>query len=455
MNKSKRNLFKRQLFWKILGVFWLTTLLTVFANIYITKQIADIEQRYERIQTKLQDMAHDAVIVYESSGEQAVQQWYNSQYTRHQIRVVLFDKKGHPIGKPINKKQEPIAEFIPHIWRQKWSSLVKQPVLTSSGEKYILKVLPSPFIYHTTASFHDYKLYRLLVSFIIIALGSFWLSRSVVRPIKRLTEASEQMAEGDLSIRVKDKIGDRSDELGELANAFNHMAERTEALLSNQQQLLRDISHEIRTPLTRQKIAIELAKSDCADKSLLVKIEQQNTKLDELIDCLLTFSRLNNGSKTVPLETIESTPLIQSICEVSELEAHNKDIKIEQKIFAIKSFQGNLMLATRAIDNILGNALKYSPVHSIISVSSNVENGYLIIQIKDQGHGINEEHIPHVFEPFYRVDESRNSGTGGYGLGLAIVDQIMKQHKGRIELGSNLPNGLVVSLFFPLEFKQQ
>jgi len=450
MNKSKLNIFKRKLFWKILGAFWLTTLLTIVANIYITNQIADIEQRYERVQAKLQDIAHDAVIVYESSGEHALQQWYKSQYTRHKIRVILFDQTDQAIGKPVGKRHNATTAFSRPHWRKKWSSLIKQSVLTSTGAKYVLKVLPSPFVHRTMSSFQDYKLYRLLTSFIIIALGSFWLSRSVVRPIKRLTEASEQMAEGDLSVRVKDKIGNRSDELGELANAFNHMAKRTEALLLNQKQLLRDISHEIRTPLTRQKIAIELAKADTDDNSLLEKIEQQNTKLDELIDNLLTFSRLSDGSKTAQFETIGSTPLIQSICEAAELEAHDKNIQIDQALLVTDCFQGNLILATRAIDNILGNALKYSPEHSTISITSHIENEHLIIQIKDQGPGIKKEHFSNIFEPFYRIDEARNSGTGGYGLGLAIVDQIMKQHQGQVILENNLPQGLAVSLYFPI-----
>jgi len=228
------------------------------------------------------------------------------------------------------------------------------------------------------------------------------------------------------------------------------MAKRTEALLLNQKQLLRDISHEIRTPLTRQKIAIELAKADTDDNSLLEKIEQQNTKLDELIDNLLTFSRLSDGSKTAQLETIGSTPLIQSICEAAELEAHDKNIQIDQALLVTDCFQGNLILATRAIDNILGNALKYSPEHSTISITSHIENEHLIIQIKDQGPGIKKEHFSNIFEPFYRIDEARNSGTGGYGLGLAIVDQIMKQHQGQVILENNLPQGLAVSLYFPI-----
>mgnify|MGYP000277113980 CR=1 FL=1 len=452
-SKTKHNIFKRLLFWKVLGVFWLTILITIFANIYITNQISDVEERFERVQTKLQDIAHDAIIVYESSGEEALQNWYQSQYTRHKIRVILLNASNQAIGSPVGKSRPPKRRFDSPPWQKKWASLIKQSIISATGDQYILKVLPSPFIRHEMSPFHDYKLYRLLVSFIIITLGSFWLSHSVVRPIKRLTEASEKMAEGDLSVRVSDITGNRSDELAELANAFNHMAERTETLLLTQKQLLRDISHEIRTPLTRQKIAIELAKTERNNQRLLSKIELQNIKLDELIGKLLTFSRLSDGSTPAQFDTIDPVHLIQSICKAAELETHDKHIHIIQELSAQECFQGNLTLVTRAIDNILGNALKYSPEHSMIAIASYLEREYLVIQIKDQGPGIGKEHLPKIFEPFYRVDTSRNAGTGGYGLGLAIVDKIMKQHHGRIVLEENEPQGLTASLYFPLALK--
>ena len=459
--KSIFTFFKRQLFWKILVIFWLTATLTIFANIYITRQISNVEQHYDKIQTKLQNFASDAVIVYESSGQETLQQWYKKLYARHRIRVILLDNKNQALGKPVNRrnhakpyrreKLEHSSDFMPPLWRQAYASLIKQSILTAEGEKYTLQILPSPFVHRAIASLHDYKSTRLVVSLIIMALGSLWLSRLVARPVKRLTKASNLMAEGDLSVRVSDLIGPRSDELGELSSAFDHMAEKVEALVTNQKQLLRDISHEIRTPLTRQQIAIELAKTEGGDNHLLEKIERQNHQLNSLIDGLLTFSRLSDGSTKTSFETLDSSALLKTICDAAELEAQHKNIQLMLNLQVCPEFQGNALLATRAIDNLLGNALKHSPENSQISISNGVQNNHLIIKIEDQGAGIDETHLTHIFEPFYRADDSRNQATGGYGLGLAIVEQIMKQHRGRVELKNKLPAGLSASLFFPLK----
>ncbi len=458
--KSIFTFFKRQLFWKILAIFWFTATLTIVANIYITRQISNVEQHYDKIQTKLQNFASDAVVVYESSGQETLQQWYKKLYARHRIRVILLDKNNQALGKAVNhknhtrpyrkEKQEHASDFMPPLWRQAYASLIKQTVQTVEGGKYTLQVLPSPFVHRAMASLHNYKSTRLVVSLIILALGSLWLSRLVARPVKRLTQASNLMAEGDLSVRVSDLIGARSDELGELSSAFDHMAEKVEALVANQKQLLRDISHEIRTPLTRQQIAIELAKTENGDNHLLEKIERQNHQLNSLIDGLLTFSRLSDNSTNTTFETINSSELLESISEAAELEAQHKNIHLKLNLKTCPEFQGNALLTTRAIDNLLGNALKHSPENSLISISNEVQENYLVIRIEDQGAGIDEAHLSHIFEPFYRADDSRNQATGGYGLGLAIVEQIMKQHHGQVVLKNIQPTGLSAALYFPL-----
>jgi len=452
MKFSIQQYFKLNIFWKILLVFWLTTTLTIIANVYITKRISQVEQRFERVQNQLQNLAYDAVTVYESAGDIALQRWYEKVFQRQEIRLILLDTKNDPVGVPYgdnaldNHGHRHFSRMVPAPWSSAYTSLTNQTVLTSSGEKYTLKILPSPFIHNEMSSFHDYKIYRFLVSFFIIALGSLWLSRSVARPVKRLINASNLMASGDLSVRVKDSIGTRRDELGDLSAAFDHMAERVEGLLLNHRQLLRDISHEIRTPLTRQKLAIELAKSEGEDPKLFEKIEVQNEKLDSLITGILTYSRLSDGHQKMETSLIDSVSLIEQICEQANLECERKSIAIKQSLVAGAQFSGNEMLVTRAIDNLLGNALKYSPDGADITISTRCDSAYFIIQVKDQGPGINQAHMARIFEPFYRADDSRSQSTGGYGLGLAIVHKIMEQHGGSVELKNE--GGLVATLKF-------
>ena len=226
------------------------------------------------------------------------------------------------------------------------------------------------------------------------------------------------------------------------------MATKIENLIQSQQQLFSDISHDIRTPLTRQKLAIELARSTDNPGPLLDKLEQQNQVIEDLLDSLLTLLRLDNHNDYEACSLELNSVLTECIAQ-AEIDLANKSLHIKQDIEPALPVIGNRALLLRAFSNIIANAIKYSPENSDIDISAFRRADQIIVEIQDQGPGIVETELTSALEPFYRADRSRHADTGGYGLGLAIVNKIIQQHGGDATLSNAQPSGLRVILSLP------
>lgn len=465
------------LFLKIMGVFWITLILTTIANITITAQISNIEHKAEKIQSKIESLANDGVTVFETSGEKALNKWYQRIYKDNEIRAVLYRistedsiQKREKLGQPVSHRRHQVKgkekQQQPHTIKErdnhkflKRVNATRPPfkthiaVTSPNGDRYLLKLLPSPYIHKELGSPNEYRWLRLLITLGIILMASLWLSRHVVRPVTTLKQASQKMAAGELSTRVGSDVGNRKDELGQLAVSFDEMAEQLEKTITGQKQLLRDISHEIRTPLTRQRIAIDLIKTMVDNTpdalQMLDKIESQNNKLNELIENLLTLNRLNDGATPLATEPVDLASLLKELIDDADIEASTKKITLIQQGLTSATVNGNRLLLARAFENIVGNTLKYSPDNAIVSVDISTADNGIIIDIADQGPGLSKEEIQQVFTPFYRADNSRTQTTGGYGLGLAIVKKVIDLHKGKVKLFTPAEGGLCVRVYIP------
>ena len=450
-----RVLFKHRLFWKIMLIFWLTTVATIVANILITKEIVVNEFKVAQLNEKMQALASEASEVFEQQGVKSLRQWYRALAKREGIRVILLYPDGSPVVRLRPKRQGDDEQYEEEDRLERYApplethllDLADHPVTSASGRDYVLKMLPSRYLQSrfNPDSLHGY---RLLASFIIILLGSVWIARSIAKPVRLLHQASLQMAQGNLAVRVAKDVGKRSDELGQLAQAFDQMADKVSDLLNTQQQLFRDISHEIRTPLTRQKLAIELARSSDTPEPYLSKIEQQNQSIEDLINQLLTFMQVNKATqvKAVP---VSLSALWASCIEAAELELEAKSISLQSSLPSAAVINGDTLLLTRAFENLLMNAIKYSPAHSTISMNIIENQQEIRIALSDEGPGIPETELDAITKPFYRADQSRNRGTGGFGLGLAISSQIIQHHGGRLSISNRKEKGLKVDIIFP------
>lgn len=291
----------------------------------------------------------------------------------------------------------------------------------------------------------DYLLPGLLV--LVSALASFILALTITKPLRLLQQKNLDFAAGDLTARA-DAPARRNDEIGELSRGFNLMAAKIGDLLQNQQRLLRDVSHELRSPLTRAQLAIALEQRQ-GGGTQLPRLQQELERVDQLLGELLTFSRLDAGQVQLQLQDVDLYELVEEIISVNQLEADQKQLTVTLAGANPCPLYIEPKLLARAIENILRNAIKYSPEAARISIVLSQNAAETQVVILDQGPGIPPASLEQIFEPFYRVSDSRNSQTGGTGLGLAIAAQVVRQHGGQIMASLPATGGLCITLILP------
>lgn len=286
-----------------------------------------------------------------------------------------------------------------------------------------------------------------------ILMGGFicyLLSLYLLRPIRILQRAVKKLGHGEFQTRVQALLGHRKDEIGELAHDFDEMAARLESLVLSKQQLLQDISHELRSPLARLSVALEIARDKSPQiQKELTRIAYEADKLNELIRQILSLASLNASQNELLFEEIDVIDLVKSIVSDAHYEAQHRQAPIRLSLPDVCHAQVCYSLLRSAIENIIRNALRYTPEDQPIHVMVHVQQDDITISIEDSGPGIPAEKLDQVFDPFFRVDDSRTQNTGGFGLGLAIAKRAVLLHKGQINAKNLLQGGLCVVLTFP------
>jgi two-component system sensor histidine kinase CpxA len=293
----------------------------------------------------------------------------------------------------------------------------------------------------------SYLRYLRVVGLLLTALIlCYLLARYISSPIEKIRRAAQRLAGGDLKTRVADEFGKRHDEIGTLAADFDMMAERIESLIVSQNRLSRDISHELRSPLARLNVALELAKQRSGHESaqLLDRIETESTRLNEMIGRILTLSRLESGSADVERTKIDLKELVGEVVADADFEA-SANAKSVNFIADECTVVGNERLLRSAIENVLRNAVRYTPKGTAVDVVMTKRDGKAVVEVHDAGGGVPEDELQNLFRPFYRVGEARERKTGGIGLGLAIAERAIRAHHGEIS-ARNSNGGLTVSI---------
>ena len=228
------------------------------------------------------------------------------------------------------------------------------------------------------------------------------------------------------------------------------MAARLESLVHSKQQLLQDISHELRSPLARLSVALEIAKDKSPKiEKELTRIAYETDKLNELIRQLLSLASLDASQNDIIFEEFDIVDLVKSIVSDANYEVQHRLSPIQLTAPPSCYAHVSYPLLRSAIENIIRNALRYTPEGQPIHVTLQVHDEEIQLCVEDSGPGIPEEKLNQIFDPFFRVDDSRTQRTGGFGLGLAIAKRAVLIHKGHI-YAKNLPQGgLSVVLTFP------
>ena len=291
----------------------------------------------------------------------------------------------------------------------------------------------------------------LLVSILVSGSACFFLARYFTQSIRTLQEATQQIAQGDLSVRISHRFAGRKDEIAALGRDFDNMTEHLEQLMQEQKRLIKDVSHELRTPLARLQFAVGLAqkRSNGLVDNELARIKQNADYLNNIITDILNMPVY--GQPKFQLDDVmDLVVLLSTLIENYSAEAEEKQVRLHFTCSldeALVATHGNMLLGV--FENILRNALAYTHQNTQIDIDLQTTEDKYLISITDQGPGVEAHQLENIFKPFFRTDEARTRETGGYGLGLAIAHRSVLLHEGQITAINHPKGGLSVNISLP------
>lgn len=270
-----------------------------------------------------------------------------------------------------------------------------------------------------------------LFSLFLLIMGVYFLILPLERKIGKVRQALNRVRKGDLRTRVSIE---GNDEMANLGLSFNMMTEHIQRLIEAQQELTRAVSHELRTPVARVRFGMEML-TDTDDYeariSQMEMIDKDIEELNKLIDEIMTYAKLEQGTPSLSFEKIVLKNLLQQVVDESEIIKKDKIITTDLPAVDVK-VEAEYRYLHRVVQNFVGNALRYC--NSTVRVSGGLEEGFAFVCVEDDGQGIAEKDREKVFEAFARLDDSRTRASGGYGLGLSIVSRIAYWFGGKVEV---------------------
>lgn len=288
---------------------------------------------------------------------------------------------------------------------------------------------------------------------LVAMLISLLFSRGIQRPLREMMGASQRIAEGHYDERVR-VAG--MDELGQLAERFNLMAEKLNQVEAMRRQLIGDVSHELRTPLTAIKGSMEGLMDGVlpATEETYQQIHQEADRLNRLVDDLQELSRVESGAYELDLRRVEIAPLLETLAKRFHGQFEAKGVGLELSLPAdLPPVLADEHRILQVLTNLTANALQYTPGGGTVTVSAIWTNGHIRFTVRDTGTGIAPEHLSHLFDRFYRADKSRSRAAGGgSGIGLTIAKYLVEAHGGEIRVESEgVGKGSAFSFTLPVE----
>lgn len=406
-----------------------------------------INYRYFNVASKAEAIQN---AIYQYTGERDI--WENMQSLIERIsntsrtRIVMADLDGmvysdssnQLVGSEINTNlSKPFAAFlIDGLPILAYAEPIDTPQLELAEAQFNQAVNRSLVI-------------AVLTGTLVAILLTILTSKSILQPVEALISAARRMEKGDLSQRVE--ITSRG-ELGELARAFNAMADGLERLEQLRRNMVTDVAHELRTPLSNIRGYLEAMQDEMVNPTpeMIDSLHEEAMVLSQLIEDLQELALAEAGQMVLQPEQIDLPQLVQKIIQALQPRIQEKNLTVETH------FPGQLgpVLADyhrlgQVLRNLLGNAIRYTPAGGKISLEAKLREGMVEIHVRDTGLGIAPEHLPYVFERFYRVDHSRARATGGAGLGLAIVKQLVQAQGGEVGVDSQIGQGTTFIFTLP------
>jgi len=441
------------LFLRIFLLFLLAMTLIVGSSIATTFTIASRENEPLESQRR-PSVAIQASEILERGGVGALKNWLEGSKTTLGDRELFI---AGPDGQDILGRRLPESaarrlgggnrEPIPGNFRP---SRAAPQIVAADGSIYTVLLTPRRPSIFGALSLPAISLTILGIALVVSALTSWWLAEHLTAPIRRIQAGARALASENLDARVSAGLEGRKDELAVLARDFDAMADQLRTNRGATTQLLRDISHELRSPLARMRVALGLARQPPADFARqLDRLEREIERLDSMISQVLKLARLHGTDALLQRERFELDDVIEQVVRDANFEGAVKNCKINLRGAANCAVLGSRELLRSAIENVLRNAVRYSPNDMPAEMHVARADGGLEILIRDHGPGVPAADLERIFEPFYRVAESRDRDSGGEGIGLAITSQVMKAHGGSARAVNAGGGGLEVRLSLP------
>ena len=297
---------------------------------------------------------------------------------------------------------------------------------------------------------------QLMTVFIVVAaaasIAALIFAVTLTAPIKALNRTIRRMGKGDLSARVHVRA---SGELKALADSYNAMAEKIENFDQSRSQFVQNASHELKTPLATMKLLLEnlIYQPDMPADLRAEFMQDMNHEIDRLsgiITDLLTLTQMDEKSAALRMDRVNLSALCEDTLHAHQVAADKAKLTLQGDIESEVFLQGDESKLSQVVYNLIDNAVKYTPAGGLVAVTLTADSREAVLTVRDNGIGIPEQDIAHIFDRFYRVDKARSRATGGTGLGLSIVRQMVQLHDGEITVTSAANEGSVFTVTLPI-----
>jgi two-component system sensor histidine kinase CpxA len=429
----------RSLFTKILLWFVATSMISFFGAVVISAlDMNPWQSPFGRLMEIQEKAARNA---FETGGLDSLANFERRFRASSDMSAVLTDARGRDLltgrdySASLKNSHFPMSGFHPR------NGII--PHRSSDGKYNFVLIMPASR--YGSWFFSPQGLYGLAVAVLLCYL----LAMSLTSPLRKLQKTLERFGQGDLTARTGSK---RRDELGQLSRTFDRMAGRIETLLAAERRLLLDISHEIRSPLARLGVVVELARNSEDVEGSLNRIQKEADRLNDLVGQLLQVTRAEGDRDKLLRDAVRLDELLETVVEDCTIEAEARNCELHLGETPNVTVSGDPELLRRAIENIIRNAIRYSPqgerVDIALGTALNDRGSAARITVRDHGPGVPPESLGRIFDPFYRVDPDRSRTGGGVGLGLAIARRAVELHDGALH-ASNANPGLLVEIEIP------
>ncbi len=449
----------KRLLWKLCVTIAVGTVILFWAvDILTSRTEQHMSYISEEFQQELIDYGRHAERLYYYQGEEALESWLSALQEKEQTwaAVVSSDvmplaggvlssqfQQGFRLGRSVEWKvhlyfeDNPIMDII---FLDSRGARDKPSLTTESKHSlHFLIQLPQRMRPGVYLKYTNILLQFALPLILLIAL-SVVIYRHVMTPLKRLEKATRQFSEGQYEVRVGTCLGNRNDELAELAKTFDSMATRTGNLIIAQRQLISDFSHELRTPLARLDMAVDCVTHGIKQEESLCRLKYESLTMRHLVEDALTLAWLTNEEPQLNRESLDLVELLGLIVDDARYEYPSRIIHTDFPPEATLPLSSHRALG-QAFENIIRNGLKHSPTGCAVYVSIHQQTQAYEIRIRDEGPGVPELYLDDIFKPFFRLDKSDQESAlagisgksqGGYGLGLALAQRQIHAVKGSI-----------------------